>query len=68
VLAAVAGIVVLSAALEGYALRRLTLAERALALAAGLSLVVPPALLDAAGTVLIALLAGLQALTRRRAG
>lgn len=64
---AVVGVFVLSAALEGYALRKLTLIERALALAAGLALVVPNAVLDAVGLGLIVALAGLQLLARRKA-
>lgn len=57
---AVAGVVVLASALEGYALRRLTLIERLLAFAAGLALVVPNQLFDYAGLVLIGVLVALQ--------
>lgn len=67
VFVAVVGIVVLSAALEGYAFRKLTLAERGLALVAGLALVVPTATFDAVGLGVIAALGGLQLLARRRA-
>ena len=57
---AVAGVVVLASAMEGYALRRLTLFERLLAFAAGLALVVPNQLFDYAGLLLIGVLVALQ--------
>jgi TRAP transporter 4TM/12TM fusion protein len=57
---AVAGVVVLASAMEGYALRRLTLIERLLAFAAGLALVVPNQLFDYAGLLLIGVLVALQ--------
>ena len=63
---AIAGIVVLSAALEGYALRRLTLVERILAFAAGFALVAPHPFLDKVGIALIALLGMLQLWQRLR--
>ena len=65
---AVVGIVVLSAALEGYALRKLTLVERVLALAAGLALIVPSVLFDKIGLGTIAVLGALQVWRRYRAG
>lgn len=64
---AVAGVVVLSAALEGYALRKLTLLERLLAFAGGLALIAPHAFLDKVGLGLIAVLGLLQLLGIRRA-
>ena len=66
---AVAGVVVLASAMEGYALRRLTLIERLVAFAAGLALVVPNQLFDYAGLVLIGVLVTLQFLgTSAKAG
>jgi TRAP transporter 4TM/12TM fusion protein len=63
---AVVGIVVLSAALEGYALRKLTIVERLLALAAGFALVVPTVLFDKIGLGIIAVLGALQLWGRYR--
>ncbi len=57
---AVIGIVVLSAALEGYALRKLTLAERLLAFAAGFALIAPSVFLDKIGLGLIVILGLMQ--------
>ena len=64
---AVAGIVVLSTALEGYALRKLTVVERVLAFAAGLALVAPHPFLDKLGIGLVAVLGLMQLWGRRRA-
>ncbi|MDA1324781.1 MAG: TRAP transporter fused permease subunit [Proteobacteria bacterium] len=60
VLYAVMGIVVLSAALEGYAFRKLTLVERLLGFAAGFALVVPDPVFDTVGLALFALLGAMQ--------
>jgi len=66
VIYAVIGIVVLSAALEGYALRKLTLVERVVGFAAGLALVIPDPVLDKVGLALIALLCVMQLWAWRR--
>lgn len=65
-LCAVGGIVLLSAAMEGYALRKLTVVERLLALAAGIALIVPTAFFDKVGFALLAALVGLQLWGRLR--
>lgn len=57
---AVAGIVALSAALEGYCLRQLTLVERVLAFAGGFALVVPTRMWDLIGLGVLAALALIQ--------
>lgn len=64
---ATVGVVVLSVALEGYALRRLTLVERLLAFAAGFALVVPDPLFDKVGVGLVALLGLVHVAMARRA-
>lgn len=56
----VPGVVALACALEGYAVRRLTIVERGLALAAGLMLVAPHAYFDKVGLVIVAGLAVTQ--------
>ncbi|MGE3247478.1 MAG: TRAP transporter permease [Beijerinckiaceae bacterium] len=61
------GVIVLAAALEGYALRKLSLLERLLAFAAGFALVVPYRLMDWIGLALIAVLMWLQYVTWTRA-
>jgi TRAP transporter 4TM/12TM fusion protein len=66
VIYAVVGIVALSAALEGYAFRKLTLVERLLGFAAGFALVVPHPILDKVGVALIVLLGAMQLLAWRR--
>lgn len=63
---AIVGIVVLSAALEGYALRKLSIVERMLAFLAGFALVVPDSLFDKVGFTLIAVLVIFQAWARYR--
>lgn len=73
VLIAIAGIVALSAALEGWALRRLTLLERVLCFAAGFALVVPTRLWDMIGLAILVALAliqwwGWRAVRMRKAG
>ncbi len=57
---AVTGVVVLAAALEGYALRKLAAWERWLAFTAGFALVVPHRMFDYAGLALVVVLVGLQ--------
>ncbi len=64
---ATVGVVVLSVALEGYALRRLTLVERLLAFAAGFALVVPDPLLDKLGVGLVVVLGLVQLIGRKTA-
>jgi TRAP transporter 4TM/12TM fusion protein len=63
---AAVGIVVLSSALEGYALRKLTIWERLIAFAAGFAMVVPETVSDKIGFALIALLAAIQVWGRYR--
>ena len=63
---AVPGVIVLACALEGYALRKLTIVERLLALAAGLALVAPEHFLDKVGLGLIAVLGLMQLYGRVR--
>jgi len=60
VIYAVVGVVTLSAALEGYGFRKLTLIERLLGFAAGFALVVPHPVLDKIGLALFGVLAAMQ--------
>lgn len=57
---AILGVAVTSVALEGYCLRKLTLAERALAFASGFALIFPTRYADFAGIGLLALLLLIQ--------
>jgi TRAP transporter 4TM/12TM fusion protein len=57
---AVTGVVILAAALEGYGLRKLRAAERLLAFAAGIAMVVPNSVFDFIGLALIVVLAAVH--------
>jgi TRAP transporter 4TM/12TM fusion protein len=66
VLAAMLGIVLVSMALEGYALRRLTVIERGLALIGGGALIFPNTATDIGGLILLVALIAIQLLPGRR--
>ncbi len=67
VITAVAGIVMISAGMEGYFFKEMPWWQRIIALAGGLCMVIPGVVTDAVGLVLIVLLVLLQKLTGKKA-
>jgi len=61
------GIAALAGGVQGWALRRTNLFERALLIVAGLALVYPKPLADAVGIALVLLVLGMQLLRRDKA-
>ena len=65
-ISAVLGMIGIAAGLSGYLLKEMSIAERLLAVVGGLLLVIPGAVTDIVGSVLIAIVLALQILGKRR--